>query len=61
MADNLPVRHPRDEPPDLLEAECVEDAIIVSQWRNSQAIVMGDEAKGEWLIAPNAYGLDFMR
>ena len=58
--ENLPVLHNR-EPPDPLEAENEREAIIVSQWRNSQAIAMGDETKEEWIIAPAAYGLDFMR
>ena len=60
MADDLPVLHPREKEPDPLEADSVEDAVIVSQWRNSQAIAMGNESKEEWIIAPAAYGLDWM-
>jgi len=48
----------RDDP---LEADSKREAIIVSQWRNSKAIAMGDESKEEWIIAPAAYGLDWMR
>ena len=60
MADDLPVVH-GGVPDDALEADSTREAIIVSQWRNSQAIAMGDESKEEWIIAPAAYGLDFMR
>jgi len=60
MADNLPEVH-GGVPDDTLEADSTREAIIVSQWRNSQAIAMGDESKEEWIIAPAAYGLDFMR
>jgi len=59
--ENLPVLHNREQEADPLEAEDESKAIIVSQWRNSQAIAMGDETKEEWIIAPAAYGLDFMR
>jgi len=45
---------------DPLVADSTREAVIVSQWRNSQAVVMGDESKEEWIIAPNAYGLDWM-
>lgn len=58
--ENLPILH-GGEPPDPLEADNEREAIIVSQWRNSQAVAMGDETKEEWIIAPAAYGLDFMR
>jgi hypothetical protein len=61
MGDDLPDVRNRDERPDPLEAESNREAIIVSQWRNSQAVAMGDESKEEWIIAPAAYGLDFMR
>lgn len=60
MADDLPEVHPRDEPDDPLVADSTREAVIVSQWRNSQAIVMGDESKEEWIVAPAAYGLDWM-
>jgi len=60
MADDLPVVH-GGVPDDPLEADSTREAIIVSQWRNSQAIAMGDESKEEWIVAPAAYGLDFMR
>jgi len=61
MADDLPAVRNRDKRPDPLEAENSKEAIIVSQWRNSQAIALGDESKEEWIIAPAAYGLDMMR
>lgn len=62
MADeeNLPILHSGVPQHDPLEADSVEDAVIVSQWRNSQAIAMGNESKEEWIIAPAAYGLDWM-
>lgn len=43
------------------EASSEEKAIIVKQWRNSQAIVLGDETKQEWIVAPNCYSLEMMR
>lgn len=49
------------EPPDLLMADSVREAIIVSQWGDSKAIAMGDKSKEEWIVAPAAYGLDWMR
>ena len=60
MADNLPVVHPGVPDDDPLVADSTREAVIVSQWRNSQAIVMGDESKEEWIVAPAAYGLDWM-
>lgn len=58
--ENLPVLHSGVPDNDPLEADSTREAIIVQQW-DEEAIVLGDETKDEWIIAPNAYGLDWMR
>jgi DNA/RNA-binding domain of Phe-tRNA-synthetase-like protein len=46
--------------PDPLTADSDKEAVYVSQWRNSQAIALGDETKEEFIIAPEAHDLDEM-
>lgn len=50
-----------DSPPNPRKADDKTDAVAVSQWHNSKAIVIGNEAKEEWIIAPNSYSLEMMR
>lgn len=44
--DNVEEAGPDEDP---LKADSTEEAVVVSQWRNSQAVAIGDEAQNEWL------------
>jgi beta-lactamase superfamily II metal-dependent hydrolase len=58
MTENLPTV--RRQPPETPRANNEEDCVIVSQWRDDEAVVMGNCTKGneEWLKAP--YSLDLL-
>lgn len=44
--DNVEDAGPDEDP---LEADSTQEAVAVSQWRNSQALAIGEKASEEWL------------
>lgn len=55
--DNLPVRQ-EIEQPEFPKADTTRDAVLVSQWRNSKAMAIGNQKKEEWIIAPKELAVD---
>jgi uncharacterized protein YdaT len=46
------------EHPEHPKADKIENAVMVSQWRSSEAIVIGNKQHQEWLTAPARLAID---